>query len=132
MNRIPESSDTLPNWSIHTGVGRIQIDDNARYIVNPNRIEILDLAGKMTSTSSHANLILGSTECKKVVGEDMNWQIGLEVAPEINLSTFSAPIKLFGNHFSHFPVPPFASRELLIWCGLRALLRERFGLKGLQ
>lgn len=74
-------------------------------MINPKRIDICDLAGMTTRTRSHANLILGSTECKKVEGEDMNWQMGLEVAPEIDLRTFSAENMFRGNHLSQFPVP---------------------------
>ena len=61
------------------------------------------------------NLILGSKECKKVVGDDMYWQMGLEVAPAINLRTLSAETKFLGNHLSHFPVPLPVSVVHLIW-----------------
>lgn len=72
-------------------------------------MRICVLAGKTTRTKSHANLILGSTECKNVVGDDMNWQMGLEVAPAIDFKTFSAEKTFLGNHFSQFPVPPPSS-----------------------
>lgn len=68
-----------------------------------------DLAGKTTSTRSHTNLILGSTVCKKVVGEDIYWAMGLEVASEIHLNILSAARKSLGTHFSQFLEPPTPS-----------------------
>lgn len=55
------------------------------------------------------HLILGSTECKKVVGEATYCAIGLEVASEIHLNTFSAERKLLGTHFSQFLAFPTSS-----------------------
>lgn len=60
------------------------------------------------------NLILGSTECKKVVGEDMNWAMGLAVAPEISLKILSAAKAPLENWFNQFPVSPVLSPEALI------------------
>lgn len=60
------------------------------------------------------NLILGSTECRNVTGDDMNCPIGLPVALEINLNTFSAPSPGIGNRFTQFPVfPPSPSTVAL-------------------
>lgn len=39
--------------------------------------------------SCSTNLIRGLTECRTVAGDSMNWQIGLEVAPEMILKIFS-------------------------------------------
>lgn len=58
-------------------------------------------------------MILGSTECKNVVGDDMNWPMGLAVALEINLNTLSAAIPLVGNWEAQFLVPSFFSTEAL-------------------
>lgn len=59
-------------------------------------------------------MILGSTECKNVTGDDMNCPIGLPVALEINLNTFSAPSPGIGNRFTQFPVfPPSPSTVAL-------------------
>lgn len=76
------------------------------YATNPKRTAIWARAGKTTNANSHTNLILGSTECKKVVGEEMNWQMGLEVAVEINLKTLSAAKPPVGNQRTQFPASP--------------------------
>lgn len=65
-----------------------------------------DLAGKTTRTRSQTNLILGSTECKNVVGAATNWLMGLAVALAINRSTLSAPSTPLGSRSTHFSTPP--------------------------
>lgn len=43
--------------TIHTRVGRIQIERQAKYTTNPKRIMICDLAGKRTRARSHTCII---------------------------------------------------------------------------
>lgn len=57
------------------------------------------------------NLILGSTECRNVVGDETNWLMGLEVALEINLSILSAAKNPLGNHLVQFPDSPWLLAE---------------------
>jgi hypothetical protein len=59
------------------------------------------------------NLILGSTECKNVVGEEMNWPMGLAVAPEINLNILSPDKAPMGNRLTQLLVSPELSSEAL-------------------
>jgi hypothetical protein len=59
------------------------------------------------------NLILGSTECKNVVGEEMNWPMGLAVAPEINLNILSPDKAPVGNRLTQLLVSPELSSEAL-------------------
>lgn len=64
-----------------------------------------------------------------MVGDDMNWQMGLEVAPAIDFKTFSAEKTFLGNHFSQFPVPPppsskFAEQLIMglrVWRWMRVI-----------
>lgn len=43
--------------TIHTCVGRIQTERQAKYTTNPKRIMICDLAGKRTRARSHTCII---------------------------------------------------------------------------
>lgn len=73
-------------------------------------------------TNFYTNLILGSTECRKVNGVGMYCAMGLEVAPDIALNSLSAPRNFFGDHFSRIsgqftaPLTPslFAAQVIMI------------------